>query len=157
MTLKLRPEVKALWIDALTGDEYKQARAFLRRGSPNRPEPAPTDGMCCLGVLCDLYAKHNPGKGEWAYYPGVNGNLEFITYPEPCNTKYSASFIPKEVHEWATGKTFFNDDDDAPTLNAQKFSVRPNDNENAVMLTLPAMNDQGMSFKFIAEVIKEKL
>lgn len=35
------------WVAALRSGEYKQAKQYLRRGN----------SYCCLGVLCDLYAK----------------------------------------------------------------------------------------------------
>jgi hypothetical protein len=50
----VKPEIQKLWVGALRSGEYKQAQSVLRTES----------GMCCLGVLCDLYKK-TEGKGEW--------------------------------------------------------------------------------------------
>ena len=47
----MNPEVKARWLAALRSGEYAQARERLRDR---------TGAMCCLGVLCDLYAKDYP-------------------------------------------------------------------------------------------------
>lgn len=41
------------WIAALRSGEYKQAKKHLRT----------EEGFCCLGVLCDIYAKE--GLGQW--------------------------------------------------------------------------------------------
>lgn len=44
---KMNPEVKAKWVAALRSGEYKQTKDRLKDGS----------GHCCLGVLCDIFAK----------------------------------------------------------------------------------------------------
>jgi len=41
---KMNPEIKAKWVAALRDPSRKQIKGRLRRG----------DGMCCLGVLCDV-------------------------------------------------------------------------------------------------------
>jgi hypothetical protein len=46
---KMDPEIKARWVAALRSGEYKQAVETLRRNGAH----------CCLGVLCDLFAKEN--------------------------------------------------------------------------------------------------
>jgi hypothetical protein len=43
---KMKPEIKAEWLDALRSGEYQQASGKLY--------DAQTGGYCCLGVLCDL-------------------------------------------------------------------------------------------------------
>lgn len=45
---RMDPEVKARWVAALRSGEYKQGCGQLRGCD---------DDFCCLGVLCDLYAK----------------------------------------------------------------------------------------------------
>jgi hypothetical protein len=48
--MSMNPEVKAKWVAALRSGEYEQGVEALKAG----------DAFCCLGVLCDLYAKqHN--------------------------------------------------------------------------------------------------
>lgn len=51
----MKPEVKAKWIKALTGGHYRKTTGQLRR---------PGGNYCCLGVLCDLYAKEKGLKWE---------------------------------------------------------------------------------------------
>ena len=43
------------WIEALRSGEYKQGLEALRNG----------DRYCCLGVLCDLYAREHPSEPQW--------------------------------------------------------------------------------------------
>jgi hypothetical protein len=53
----MNPDIKKQWVDALRSGEYRQGHSSLR----------PLDGSyCCLGVLCDIYAK-TTGKGKWEY------------------------------------------------------------------------------------------
>jgi hypothetical protein len=44
---KMNPEVKARWVAALRSGEYRQVTDKLRFNGAH----------CCLGVLCDLFAK----------------------------------------------------------------------------------------------------
>lgn len=57
----MNPEVKAEWVAALRSGEYHQGTSALRNVT-TALENAPAT-HCCLGVLCDLYAKK--GEGEW--------------------------------------------------------------------------------------------
>lgn len=55
---KYDPEFRELWLSTLEGDEYKQAKEYLRREYSDGPK------FCCLGVACDLYMKQFQ-KGQW--------------------------------------------------------------------------------------------
>lgn len=48
--MAMNPEIKQRWVAALRSGEYKQAHHKLADAH---------GGYCCLGVLCDLYAKEN--------------------------------------------------------------------------------------------------
>jgi len=52
--MKMNPEVKARWVKALRSGEYGQTKEVLKD----------TGGFCCLGVLCDVFAKED-GRREW--------------------------------------------------------------------------------------------
>jgi hypothetical protein len=76
----MNPEIKALWIDALTNGKYEQGRgALLAAGR-----------FCCLGVLCDLHSKatgstwlvRTIAEDKWAY-------------------KSETDALPEEVVGWA--------------------------------------------------------
>lgn len=71
--VKMNPEIKARWIEALRSGEYPQCRGSLKT----------QDGYCCLGVLTDLYLKET--GGEWVpggsnsedpSYWGIQTNLD---------------------------------------------------------------------------------
>lgn len=84
--------VKKLWTTALRSGEYEQGRdGYLRQ--------VMLDGSyldCCLGVLCDLFAKEQPDQGRWEEFPrGVNYR-RFVT---PSDSE--VSFLPVEVKRWA--------------------------------------------------------
>jgi hypothetical protein len=55
---RMDPTIKAKWVAALRSGEYQQAHGTLR--APNAH-----NCMCCLGVLCDLYAKESGGT-HWS-------------------------------------------------------------------------------------------
>jgi hypothetical protein len=42
--IKLKPEIKQRWLNALRSNNYKQGQGQLRQN----------DSYCCLGVLCDV-------------------------------------------------------------------------------------------------------
>lgn len=50
----MKPEIKALWCDALESGDYPQTTEALKDDY----------GYCCLGVMCDLYAKAH-GLESW--------------------------------------------------------------------------------------------
>lgn len=49
----MKEKVKNLWVEALRSGKYKQGKLALKT----------EDGYCCLGVLCDIYAKTQKKKG----------------------------------------------------------------------------------------------
>jgi len=71
----MNEDIKFLWIEALTSGKYSQGRGCLRD---------PYEKFCCLGLLCDLHAKSNPGN--------VWENGRYLQ---------SSQFLPPEVSEWA--------------------------------------------------------
>lgn len=62
---KMKPHVKAAWLEALRSGRYKQGKGCLRSGPPEDSD------FCCLGVLCDLGERkawsQAPGYGTWTY------------------------------------------------------------------------------------------
>jgi hypothetical protein len=49
---KLKPEIKAMWVEALRSGEYVQGRRFMRNDMGTHKE------YCCLGVLAEI-TKHS--------------------------------------------------------------------------------------------------
>lgn len=75
----MNPEIKALWLAALRGGKYKQARGALRK----------SNGFCCLGVLCDLAV--NADLGHWAYD---------ISFTDKENHR-TVEYLPHSISDWA--------------------------------------------------------
>ena len=73
----MKPEIKAQWLAALRSGDYQQGTALLHY----------EDRFCCLGVLCDLYAKDT--GNTWERHGSV------------CNMHRSDLLIPPQVQEWA--------------------------------------------------------
>lgn len=73
----MKPEIKAQWLAALRSGDYQQGRSLLHY----------EDRFCCLGVLCDLYAKDTGNTWE------SNGSV--------CNMHRSDQLLPLQVQEWA--------------------------------------------------------
>ena len=114
--------IKQKWLDALRSGQYEQTRANLRN----------KHGFCCLGVLCDLYAKET--QTEWGNESSDSrGVKEFLG-------EYAT--LPDEVREWA-GLNESN-----PT-----FKV----DEDSLYVSLACLNDDGDDFEKIAQVIEEQL
>ena len=80
--IKLKPEIKALWLKALRSGDYKQVKRSLRT----------KEGFCCLGVLCDI-----SGEGEWAKHGDLNRYLS-------KNGNYYKTMPPFSVYGWALNK-----------------------------------------------------
>lgn len=54
----MKKTVMKKWVKALRSGEYKQTKGRLRNSV----------GFCCLGVLCDIYAKDKKIKEFWIPY-----------------------------------------------------------------------------------------
>ncbi len=75
----MNAEIKQKWTTTLRSGDYKQGKKQLRP-SKNR--------FCCLGVLCDIYAKDN--NIEWE-----------IDEDSSFRFKGSLTMLPPKVRDWA--------------------------------------------------------
>jgi hypothetical protein len=115
----MKPEIKQLWVEALKGGKYKQAKGRLHMGR---------GGFCCLGVLCDVY-RQKTGNGEW-----VKRNGDYY-FESECNV------LPTAVCEWAgLSREIVN-----PIIGPELKDAAA------------ALNDCGMSFTGIADLIQQHL
>lgn len=120
MTQPLGPRQQAL-IEALRSGRYTQAKNRLRTA----------DGMCCLGVACDI-----SGIGEWEVrFEGEDGEEKF-------GFAGSTADLPEIVMEYfgfrtATGEYDYSDE------------------KRSEFNQLSAKNDNGMSFADIADIIEK--
>lgn len=104
----------------------------LRSGEYNQGHSRLKNGneYCCLGVLCDLHRKSEQGD-DWGAEQ---------TFKDCYMGK--EEFPPAEVLDWAG----LSDED--PTIT---------DDDKGINMSLSSMNDRGRSFKYIADLIEEKL
>lgn len=122
---KMNPEIKTQWLEALRSGAYTQAQGELIIENGN---------MCCLGVLCDLFHKANPGRMEWV----PDQKALRLSDADPI-APFSSHIPPKEVCDWA-GLT-----DSNPTIPENNYD------------TLAEHNDGGKTFLEIADYIEKYL
>ena len=133
----MKKELAEEWAAALKSGEYQQGTGGLR------PE---LDKYCCLGVLCDLYIKNNPGKAQWLENPCSNGRKSFsVTTMEQALDTHT-----RTVLEWAG---LF---DRNPGLMKDIF-VEGELRGHAGEKTLAQLNDSGeFNFNQIADIILDQ-
>lgn len=114
--------IKQLWVNALRSNEYSQGKGCLQGTDEG------IHGFCCLGVLCDLYAKETGTEWECVSYTG-----HYVFMGE-------TAYLPEEVQEWAG-------------LNSHFPRVR---NAKGNLQELVTLNDNGTTFTEIAQMIEEQ-
>lgn len=115
-------KIMGKWVKALESGKYKKGREALQKN----------DTFCCLGVLCDIYAKETK-NGSWSKEEEYNG-LRF----EVDEGDHSCGTLPNEVRDWAG------------------MHSENGDLGNGERKSLVDINDVGKKgFKYIAQVIKK--
>lgn len=128
----MNSQVKEKWVAALRSGDYQQGTNSLRSNQ----------GFCCLGVLCDLYAKEH------------NENWEYVNAYSEQNTKAKDSwyfqeetqFLPEKVMNWAQLED-----------NNPEVEILDKDDNLLEYEVLSHMNDVGKSFSIIADTIEKYL
>ena len=118
----MNSQIKQQWVTALRSGEYTQARWNLQT----------EQGFCCLGVLCDLYAKEI----------GTEWEVSTTEDDEPFTYYYfdeHSNHLPESVMKWA---------DLESTSPSVKFA-------EGQLKELAILNDQGALFEEIAQLIEE--
>lgn len=146
----MNEQIKEKWVWALESGKYKQATKCLNTG----------EGMCCLGVLTDLYIQENQGA-KWE--PHTVKPLDEIVddedyYPTELLNKPLFRFegngktLDKKVQDWA------GIEGENPAVVPAKSWVEGDDPINQYdYFTLATLNDSGLTFSQIADVIKYAL
>jgi len=104
----MKQAVMKRWVDALRSKKYKQTREQLRELDA---KGKPTNGFCCLGVLCDLFAKEHP-DAKWldrekteVAMKGRSTGCAFSVQTEIVDSNkhefVSVGMLPKPVRLWA--------------------------------------------------------
>jgi hypothetical protein len=126
--------IRDMWVAALRSGEFKQGRGWLRQADP-KDTP---DSFCCLGVLCEIFRRET-GEGVWAEKAQDHDNHrcgEFNFKLSPLS--YSDSLTPAEVADWA--EMGCRD----PWMDDERYGER----------SLSGLNDDGVDFQTIADVIE---
>lgn len=145
---KLKPEVKAAWLEALRSGEYKQTREMLE---------SPVDGgFCCLGVLCNLAEKEGVVERTVERLPGLDEGDErvVIEYDEksglPTQTvdKWALEELAGAFHAWTV------------LVDAERIGEEHGwraDEVGRVRVDLASLNDNyGFTFADLADLIEEQ-
>ena len=130
----MNPEVKQKWIDALRSGKYEQGSEKLRS----------VEGYCCLGVLCDLYAKEK--ENQWEFCGNEETNLQRHDY---WYFDGEGEFLPFTVSDWAGLNT-----------NNPKMRIVVEDDyigEYFDTDEIANLNDSGYTFSKLADLIEEQL
>jgi hypothetical protein len=130
----VKAEVKAEWVAALRSGEYKQGKGYLAQIADNGETV-----YCCLGVLSDLAVKAGVIECKSAgdqYIQEVGEVLAFDEY---------TGFLSPAVVEWAGTES------ESPHLIADPVGGMDSD------ASLAGLNDAGVSFKTIADLIEAQL
>jgi hypothetical protein len=101
----IKQAIMKRWVKALRSGKYRQTREQLRAADA---EGQPTDGFCCLGVLCDLFAKDHP-DAKWLSKPEAEAALKghiigcaFSTAVKKLDdVAMRAGVLPDPVLRWA--------------------------------------------------------
>ncbi len=123
----MNKRIKTKWLKALRSGNYKQGKSVLHSAGKR-------DGnhkYCCLGVLCDLYLKEN--KQKWTEFPDDRLGKVFSV----SKTSDDTAVLSGKVKRWAGLK------ESNPTVLDYH--------------SLAGINDDGYSFKQIADIIEEEL
>lgn len=124
----MNENIKTLWLEALRSGDYQQGKSVLQG-----------DGkFCCLGVLCDLAER--AGVIEGVSQPSARTDYETVrVYKDGyAGTFNQTEVLPLKVRDWA-----------------QISDASPLVSLPAMNPSLAELNDSGMSFNEIADVIEE--
>ena len=130
----MNSKIKEAWVNALRSGKYEQGSERLRSVS----------GYCCLGVLCDIYAKET--NTEWEFRGNEETNLQPMDY---WYFDDQSEFLPESVMDWAglslncpVVKIDVEEDDEDPWFY----------NEG-----LADLNDSGYTFNDLSKLIEAQL
>lgn len=156
-TKKLNPRTKKVWVEALRSGDYKQGAGSLCRETKSRALE-----FCCLGVAEDLRMREQFKNGA-RWVPA--GNLAVgATGDKVPFRNVNAEFLNKQTIKWLgipDGRANIS----VPVGEARqiignratdKFKVRT-EGIDGTTISLATMNDYGIPFSAIADIIEELL
>jgi hypothetical protein len=132
----MNPEIKSRWIEALRSGEYEQTKSNLSDGL----------GYCCLGVLCEI-AIEDDVVSKFIYSDGS------VMYGSAY--ELDGHLLPGPVSVWGD----VNHNPSVPRSVAAEILDRYDIEISISSVTVPLswLNDHGVPFHVIAEMIEEAL
>lgn len=148
MKVVLKPEVKQIWLEALRSGNFGQCPGKLADGKGNH---------CCLGVLSELAVQEGvvTKEVEEHTYETLDGEIR-VGHTVHYGHYLASNYLPREVAEWAFEEF---DPNSAYWENPRVKDPRPathplHSGENTDLANL---NDEGLTFHEIADVIEKEL
>lgn len=137
----MNERIKKLWVDALRSGEYRQGRNLLCT------EGEDGDYFCCLGVLCELHAQEHARSGwESAGFVDKRSRRPVLRYSSRPHSlggnDTDEALLPSPVARWAG----------LPSTDGYIGKAHIGYGGSLV-----EMNDRGLSFDKIADVIEAQL
>lgn len=138
--MPFNPEIKAQWLHALRSGEYAQGQGHLR---------SKEDKFCCLGVLTDLAVE--AGVAEWtlteSHFFGSLFAVEEVLCEGTSDERLAMNYLTAtpRVLEWAG-----LDEAESRSFGSAGYI-------SGLEKSLAWMNDAGMTFNEIADIIEECL
>lgn len=139
----MKKEIAKKWVRALRSGKYKQAKSVLKTKTKK--------GLvrhCCLGVLCELYENDRKRKKKKGLHVA---EIEAYGYEVPETSTIfdfdgDPTVLPEAVRSWARLKS----DDGSFRHEDTEFLAK----DNTLCRNLAALNDNGVGFKKIADIIE---
>lgn len=135
----------------LRSGKYKQGNGYLRKIQDEGPE------LCCVGVVCEVMLNHEFGiisriqrKDISTYISDVNSSISFL--PASAETLLNDGTLSSDV----SGGNFYFYESQISSELLQKVNALLNEDEQIRYSTsLVNLNDNGVPFDVIADVIEE--
>lgn len=103
--MKMNPEIRARWTEALRSGKYSQTKDYLHVVSNGDPADGEAPGYCCLGVLCELAVQEGVIAKEERYLGPESDGVILERYgvfdASPRMYQVHDRILPQAVVEWA--------------------------------------------------------
>lgn len=132
--------IKKIWVEKLRSGEYKQGKGFLCQ-----LDEYGNKTYCCWGVLCDI---HSILTGEGYFNLSTIESGKIFKYVPNVRTRAgteTASMPPEYIFKWMGPF-------DAECICSGSPKIRYKESSNS----LERLNDNGISFEEIADIIEEQ-
>lgn len=154
----MKKEVAEKWTEALRSGKYEQGRGALCQDKKSGGR-----AFCCLGVLCDLYAQEHPAAG-WSPEPHASNDTPFYCdlarVGDIRSDAGEVEELPQCVQDWAGVETNYGRlvttvEQAVQLTKSSADAVAVDCPHEETTLTLTELNDNGLSFDKIADIIDE--